>query len=51
MSDSTSDSTKPSDQFDNSETKIWNHETCLKAGFMILSVVYKAAGVDHRYKH
>ena len=46
MSDSMSDSPKPSDQFDNSETKIRNRETCLEAGFTVSCVVYKAAGVD-----
>ena len=51
MSDSTSDSPKSSDRFDNSETKIRNHETCLEASFTVSSVVYKAAGVDLRYKH
>ena len=50
-SDPTLDSPKPSDRFDNSETKIRNRETCLEAGFIVSSVVYKAAGVDHRYKH
>ena len=53
MSDSTSDSPKPSDRFDNSEIINFeiNRETCLEAGFTVSSVVYKAAGVDHRYKH
>ena len=51
MSDAMLDSPKPSDQFDNSDTKIRNHETCLNAGFTGSSVVYKAAGVDHKYKH
>ena len=51
MLDSTSDSPKPRDQFDNSETKIRNPATCLEADFTVFSVVYKAAGVDHRYKH
>ena len=44
MSDSTSDSPKPSDRFGNSETKSRNRETCLEAGFTVSSV-------DHRYKH
>ena len=35
MSDSVSDTSKPSDQFDNSETKIRNRETCLKAAFTV----------------
>ena len=43
MLDSTSDLPKPSDRFDNSETKIRNRETCLEAGFSVLGVVYKAA--------
>ena len=51
MSDSTSDSPKPGDRFSNSETNIRNRKTCLEAGFMVSSVVYKAADVDHRYKH
>ena len=51
MSDSTSDSSKPSDQFDNSETKIRNRETCLEARFYGSSVVYKAVGVDYTFKH
>ena len=51
MSGLTSDSLKPSDLFDNSETKIQNRETCLEAGFTLSSVVYKAAGVDHRHNH
>ena len=42
MSDSTSDSPKPSDRFDNSVTEIRNRE--LEAGFTVSSVVYKAAG-------
>ena len=46
MSDSTLDLLKPSDRFDNSETKIRNRETCLEAGFTVLSIVYMA--VDHR---
>ena len=51
MSDSESDSPKPSDRFDNSETKIRNREICLVAGFTVSSVVYTAAGVDRRYRH
>ena len=51
MSDSTSDSPKPSDRSDNSETKIRNREDCLEAGFTVSSVVYKATDVDHIYKH
>ena len=51
MSNSTSDSLKPGDRFDNSETKLRNRETCLEAGFTVSSVVYKVAGVYHRYKH
>ena len=51
MSDSVWNSPKQSDRFDNSETKIQNREICLVAGFMVLSVVYKATGVDHRFKH
>ena len=51
MSDSTLDLPKPSDRFDNSEIKIPNGETQLEAGFTASSVVYKAAGVDNRYKH
>ena len=50
ISDSTSDSPKPSDRFDNFETKIRNCETCLEAGLMVSSVIYKDAGVEHRYK-
>ena len=49
MSHSTSDSPKPSDRFDNSETKIRNRETCLQGGFTVATVVYRAASVDHRY--
>ena len=41
MSDSTSDSPKPSDRFDNSETKIQNRETCLESRFTVSSVVYR----------
>ena len=48
MSDSTSNSPKPNDRFDNSETKIRTRETCLEPGFAVSSVVYKAAGVGHR---
>ena len=48
-SDSTLDSPKPSDRFDNSETQIRNRENSLVAGFTVLSVVCKAAAVDHRY--
>ena len=51
MSNLTSDLPKASDRFDNSETKIRNRETCLEAGFTVSNVVYKAIGVDHRYKH
>ena len=51
MSDSTSDSPKPSDRFDNSETKIRNRKTCVEPGVTVSSVVYKAAGVDRRYKN
>ena len=51
MSVSKSDSSKPSDRFDNSEIKIKNHESCLEAGFTVSRVVYKVAGVDHRCKH
>ena len=50
MSD-TSDLPKPSDQFDSSETNIRNCETCLEGGFTVSSVVYKATGIDRRYKH
>ena len=49
MSDSTSDSPKPSDPSDNADAKIRNRETSYEAGFTVSSVVYKAAGVDHRY--
>ena len=49
MSDSTLDSPKPSDRFDNFQTKIRNRETRLEIGFTVSSDVYKAAGVDHRY--
>ena len=48
MSDSTSDLPKPSDRL--KTRKFQNHETCLKAGLTVSSVVYKAADVDHRYK-
>ena len=45
MSDSMSDSLKPSDWFNNYETKIRNRETSLEADFTVSSVAYKAAGV------
>ena len=48
MSDSMLDLLKPSDRFDNSETKLWNRETSCNAGFKVSSVVYKAIGVGHR---
>ena len=51
MSDSTSDSPKPGDQSDSSETKIRNREIFLEADFTVSCVVYEAAGVDHRYEH
>ena len=51
MSDSTLDLLKSSNRFDYSETKIRNRETGPEAGFTVSSVVYKAAGVEHRYKH
>ena len=43
ISDSTTDSSKSSDRFDISETKIRNRETCLEAGFTVSSVVYRGA--------
>ena len=51
MLNSTSDSPKLCDRFDNSETKTRNRETCLDAGFTVSSVVYRAVSIDHRYKH
>ena len=51
MSETTSDSPKPSDRSDNPETKIRNRETRPEAGFTVSRVVYKAAGVGHRYEH
>ena len=47
MSYATSNSPKPSDRVDNYETKIWNREIGLEAGFTVSSVVYKAAGVNY----
>ena len=46
MSDSTSDSSKPGNRYDNSETKIRHRQTCREAGFTVSSVVYEAVGVD-----
>ena len=41
MSDLTSDSSKRSDRFDNSETKSRICKTCVEAGFAVSSVVYR----------
>ena len=50
-SDSTSDSPKSSDRFDNHDAKIRNRETASKQVSQLRVLFYMAAGVDHGYKH
>ena len=45
--DTTSDSSKTNDLFDNFETKLQNCETCVEAGITVSSV-YKTVSINHR---